>query len=232
MFGTPHVLTPLQLTLNMKHSRRAVLCIKSAFGTRQSREQKSLLNTSPMKTSPLEAGSLAMLEWLLSSLAPASLLETTVLLQHKVRNAKYVFWDLEGSLVRGWQRGRRERSGEGVSTSSALQGGMNHSYTIAKRRGNQLSKKHCGPWPEGPAAAGRGLGSPPGSSTWPSWVPFCKVPLLSMPTTKAWGQDRRALQVYGTQHAWLSPSGVLRGGCCDSRKAGWRKGNVIFLWQD
>lgn len=30
----------------------------------------------------------------------AALLETSVLWQHKVRNAKYVFWDLEGSLVR------------------------------------------------------------------------------------------------------------------------------------
>ena len=100
MFGTPHILTLLHLRLKMKYGRRAILCLKSAFGTGQSREQKSLPNRSPMKTSPLEGGSLAILEWLLSSPAPAALLETTVLSQHKVRNAKCVFWDLEGSLMR------------------------------------------------------------------------------------------------------------------------------------
>lgn len=146
-------------------------------------------------------------------------LETTVLLQHKVRNDKYVFWDPEGSLVRGWLRCRRKRSGEDISTSSALQGGINHRYIIAKRRGNRPAKKHCGPWPEGPAAAGRGLGSPPGSSTDPSRVSFCEVPILSVPTTEALGQDSLALHVYSAEHARLGPSSG--GGCA----MGW------LLWQ-
>lgn len=116
--------------------------------------------------------------------------------------------------------------------SSTLQDGINHIYSIAKRRGNRSAEKHSSPWPEGQAAAGRGLGSPPTPSTDLFSVPFGEVPVLSAPRTKALGQDRLAQHMYSAEHATISPSGELRGGHCDSSKAGRRKRNVICLWQD
>lgn len=55
---------------------------------------------------------------------------------------------------------------------------INHSYAIAKRRGNRSAKKHHGPWPWQPATAWRGQDCPPGSSTDASWVSFHEVAAL------------------------------------------------------
>lgn len=207
MSKAPHFLTLLCLRLSTKHIGRAILCIKSTFGTGQSREQKSLLNTSLMKVYFLGGGSLMVLEWLLAGPTLAELLgdHSAITAQSQECQVGVLRPGRKPSVWR-WLKGRRTRSREGISGSSTLPGRINCSYTAAKRKNRPAESAVVPAW--------RGLGSPPGSSADLSWVPFCEVPMLSVTKTKASGQD---------EHTGPGPRGVTRGGCCDSSKAGWRK---------
>lgn len=140
--------------------------------------------------------------WVAAELS-CELMENTVLSQHKVRNAKRV-WGLEGRLVKGWIRARRNRRREGIFTPPCCKWWLMGSITATLLlKGEGSAKKHHGPCPWQPATAGRGQDCPAGSSTDASWVPFHEVAALKATNEKPQGRT-----------TWCR--GWVIAGCCST----------------
>lgn len=141
-----------------------------------------------MKMASLKGQSLAMLEWLLSY--PVCCWRTRCC--HNTESGMpntYLGTGRQASERMNKSKKEQEQRGHfQISVLQLMMGRINHSCTVAKRRGNRPAKEHHDLWPWQPLTAGTGQHCPPASNTDASWVSFQEVAVLKATKERPWGR--------------------------------------------